>query len=295
MTESTVDFNIPNIGTSQVSENPHHEQQKVFEEPDVAMFDNAPSDVSAWSFFGKIFIWAIVWLCVVALLFWTISVLGNVTWINAGRATTTFKLLLAATWFVVQFIGSVALALMYNIFFSKRYYNFGKMFALIFVSSIIFSLFFTIIYVLYDNINELYVVLWFQVIFWLYTSLNLMDFLSQPNYSASSIMWNNLWCILTVLAYIWIRHLVDFSKWTADMTNEWKLKSVFFLAIFPVILSYTLMILWAELWNAIYYKFYEWWNNPFYLPSLNELREERKKEEVQKAEEEDDDVNVEMK
>jgi hypothetical protein len=31
-----------------------------------------------------------------------------------------------------------------------------------------------------------------------------------------------------------------------------------FLALIPVILSYTLMILGANLWDAIYYKFYEW-------------------------------------
>jgi len=291
MTEPTADFNnIPTIGSSQIWITPNHDQ-KTFEKPDVAMFDNAPSDVSVWSFFGKIFIGLIVWICVVWLLFWTLAALGSVTWTDTGQATTMLKLLLAATWFVVQFIGSIALALMYNIFFSKRYYNFWKMFALIFVSSLIFSLFFTIIYILYDKINDLYIVLWFQVIFGLYVSLNLMDFLSQPNYAASSMMWNNLWCVITVVVYVLIMQSVDFSVWTA----EWiKLKSVFFLAILPVILSYTLMIFWASLWDAIYYKFYEWWNNPFYLPSLNELREERQKEEKEKEEEEED-VNVDMR
>jgi hypothetical protein len=285
--------NIPNIGTSQIWMSPN-QWGKNFDKPDVAMFDNAPSDVSLWSFFGKIFIWFMVWVCVVALLFATLAFLWSVVWTDTGKATTMLKLLLAATWFVVQFVGSVALALMYNIFFSKRYYNFGKMFALIFVSSLIFSLFFTIIYVLYDKINDLYVILWFQVIFWLYVSLNLMDFLSQPNYSASSMMWNNLWCVMTIVVYVLIMQSIDFSQWTAEASDAWKFKSVFFLAILPVILSYTLMIFGASLRDAIYYKFYEWWNNPFYLPSLNELREERKKEEAEKAEDEED-VNVDMK
>ena len=61
-----------------------------------------------------------------------------------------------------------------------------------------------------------------------------------------------------------------------------------------VLLSYSLMILWAWIWDAIYYKFYEWGNNPFYLPSLNELREERQKEEAKKAED-DEEVNVDIK
>ena len=70
--------------------------------------------------------------------------------------------------------------------------------------------------------------------------------------------------------------------------------SSIYVALFSVIISYTLMIFWSEIWNAIYYKLFEWWNNPFYLPSLNELREERKKEEAKKAEN-DEDVNVDIK
>ena len=64
--------------------------------------------------------------------------------------------------------------------------------------------------------------------------------------------------------------------------------------LWSAMLAYTMTVLWAWIWDAIYYKFYEWWNNPFYLPSLNELREERKKEEVKKNEEEEE-VNVEIK
>jgi len=290
MTEPTADFNnIPTIGSSQIWIAPNH-NQKVFEKPDVAMFDNAPNDVSARSFFGKIFIGLIVWICITWLLFAALAFLGSIAKVNTWQSTTMLKILLAATWFIVQFVGSIALALMYNIFFSKRYYNFGKMFALIFASSILFSSFFAIIYILYEDINQLYTILWFQIIFWLYISLNLMDFLSQPNYSASSMIWNNLWCVMTIVAYIWISRL-NFSTWTVENSDE---LPIFFIALFSVILSYTLMIFWASLWDAIYYKFYEWWNNPFYLPSLNELREERQKEEKEKEEEEED-VNVDMR
>ena len=163
------------------------------------------------------------------------------------------------------------------------------MFALIFVSSLIFFVFFLVLYLLYSKINDLYVLLWFQIIFGLYITLNLIDFLSQPNYSASSMLWNTLWCELTVVTYISVTQLVNFTVW-----DNIKLKTVIFLAILPVILAYTLMIIWAWIWDAIYYKFYEWWNNPFYLPSINELREERQKEEKEKEKEEEE-VNVEMK
>lgn len=279
--------NIPTIGSAQLWAD-STQGQKTFEKPDVAMFDNAPSDISLWSFFWKIFIWLMVWICVVALLFWTLAALGSATWSDGEQANPLLRFLLSLVWFIVHFVWSFALALMYNIFFSKRYYNLGKMFALIFVSSLILRLFFIIIYFLYDDIDNLYIILWFQVIFGLYVSLNLMDFLSQPNYSASSMMANNLGCILTVVVYIAVVHYIDLKLWST-------LKSrISLYALLPVLLSYTVMIFWAELWDAIYYKFYEWWNNPFYLPSLNELREERKKEEVEKAEEEED-VNVDMR
>ena len=140
--------NIPTIGSSQIWSNTT-QNQKIFEKPDVAMFDNAPNDISLWSFFGKIFVWLMVWVCVVWLLFWTLAALGSITWSANWQANFMLKILLSIVWFVVHFVWSFALALMYNIFFSKRYYNFGKMLALIFVSSLILWLFFIIIYVLY--------------------------------------------------------------------------------------------------------------------------------------------------
>ena len=279
MTDLAPDLNIPNIGNPQIWVN-SMQNQKTFKKPDIAMFDNAPSDISLWSFFGKIIIWLAVWLCIVALLFWTLTAIGWLTLTDSWNASPILKVLLAVVWFIVQFIWALALALMYNIFFSKRYYNFGKMVGLIFASSIIFFLFFILIYILFEQIDDLYFVLWFQVVFWLYISLNLMDFLSQPNYSASSLLGNTLWCILTIVVYLFVSQKFNLSY-------VW-------ISMLAVIFSYSLMIFWAWLWDAIYYKFYEWWNNPFYLPSLNELREERQKEEVKKAEEEED-VNVDMK
>ena len=110
-----------------------------------------------------------------------------------------------------------------------------------------------------------------------------MDFLSQPNYSASSLMWNTLWCVLSVVAFLWIT--LSINQQASNMIIP---------IIVSTVISYAIMIFGAWVWDGIYYKFYEWWNNPFYLPSMNELREDRQKEETQKAKEEQD-VNVDMK
>jgi hypothetical protein len=277
MTESK-NFEIPPIGSSQIWIDSM--QKKDIKKPDVKIFDNAPNDVTIWSFFGKIFIGVVVWICVAALLFATLTAIWWLTWSDDGNINSILWVLLPVVWFVVWFVWNLVLAWLYNIFFSKRYYNLWKMFGLIFTSSLILFIFFFLIYVLFKDMRSLYTILWFQIIFELFISVNLIDFLSQPNYSASSLMGNTLWCVLSVII-----HLAIVSSITEF--------NILFIVL-SAVLAYTMTIFGAGIWDAIYYKFYEWWSNPFYLPSLNELREERQKEETKKEKEEEE-VNVDMK
>ena len=175
--------------------------------PDVAMFDNAPNDVSIGSFFWKIFLGILVWICVAALLLWWLGLSWITSSSDGDAINKMISVLLPIVWFIAWFVWNLALAWLYNIFFSKRYYNFGKMFWLIFVSSLIIFLFFFAIYSLsyslFDkNVILLYTILWFQIIFELFISINLMDFLSQPNYSASSLIGNTLWFVLAVVMHL---------------------------------------------------------------------------------------------
>ena len=277
MKEATVDLgNIPNIGSSQIWLNPTQNNKG---KPDVAMFDNAPNDVTFWSFFWKILLGIVVWICVAALLFATLSALW---WLGKSEdgANSIIWIILPVVGFIVGFVWNLALALLYNTFFSKRYYSFWKMAGLIFTSSLIIFIFFIIPYLLFNNMWTQYMLLWFQIILELFIAKNLMDFLSQPNYSASSLMWNTLWAILAVIAHVLIIKVIG------DDLN-------ILLIIASSMFAYILTAIWSWIWDAIYYKFYEWWNNPFYLPSLNELREERRIEEIKKSKEEED-VNVDI-
>jgi len=280
---STTDSNlcgISQIGNSQVWFDPIDKSNSM-KKPDISMFDNAPSDVTAWSFFGKILLGIIVWVCVAALLFATLSALWWLTG-SDDSVNSIIWILLPVVGFIVGFVWNLALAWLYNIFFSKRYYSFGKMAWLIFASSLIIFIFFFVPYLLFmGNMIALYTMLWFQIIFQLFISKNLIDFLSQPNYSASSLMWNTLWGVLAVVVHL------------AIVSTMWKDVNIL-LIIASAMVSYVMIAIWSWIWDAIYYKFYEWWNNPFYLPSLNELREERKREEERKAKEEED-VNVDIK
>ena len=144
-------WEIPPIGGNQVWLSPQKNVKEVGK-PDVAMFDNAPNDVSIWSFFGRIFIGAIVWVCVAALLFGTFALwgIGAEEWV----ANPLSRILLPVMGFIACFVWNLALAWLYNIFFSKRYYNFSKMFGLIFISSILILPLFIIIFAVYQFINN---------------------------------------------------------------------------------------------------------------------------------------------
>ena len=273
-------WEIPTIWSSQ---NLLNQAQWTAKKPDVAMFDNAPCDVTAWSFFWKIVIWVIVWICVAALLFASLSAVGWLTDSENNSVNSMLWIILPVIWFIVWFVWNLTLAGLYNVFFSNKYYNFWKMFGLIFASSLIIFIFFLPPYFLYKDIHSLYTLMWFQIILELFISKNLIDFMSQPNYSASSLMWNTLWAVLAVVLHLLIISLSD-----TDINH-------FLLYIIAsAIVTYIIVVIWSWVWDAIYYKFYEWWNNPFYLPSLNELREERRKEEVKKKLEEEE-INIDVK
>ncbi len=271
-------WEVPQIGNSQIWFNSMSNSSNM-KKPDISMFDNAPSDVTAWSFFGKILLGIVVWICVAALLFATLSALWWLTG-SEDSVNSIIWVLLPVVGFIVGLVWNLALAWLYNIFFSKRYYSFGKMAGLIFASSLIILIFFFVPYLLYmDNMTALYTMLWFQIIFELFIAKNLIDFLSQPNYSASSLMWNTLWAILAIVVHLLLINTGNFN---------------ILLIIGSAVLAYLMTVIWSWIRDAVYYKFYEWGNNPFYLPSLNELREERRKEEIKKAKE-DEDVNVDIK
>jgi hypothetical protein len=131
-------WDISPIWSTQVWQN-SIQNPKDLKKPDISMFDNAPNDVTAWSFFGKIILGAIVWVCVAALLFATLSALWWLTSSDDNSLNSIIWVLLPVVGFVVGFVWNLALALLYNIFFSKRYYSFSKMAGLIFTSSLIIT------------------------------------------------------------------------------------------------------------------------------------------------------------
>jgi len=110
-----------------------------------------------------------------------------------------------------------------------------------------------------------------------------MDFLSHPNYAASSLMGNLVGFMLSCTVYF----AVAMGALKNDATGT------LILLISPSLIGYTVTLFGSSVWDMIYYKLFERGNNPFYLPSLSELRREEQ-EEIKKQEKLNEEINVEL-
>jgi hypothetical protein len=210
---------------------------------------------------------------------------GGLIGSESGAPSGILGILLAGIGFIAGMLGNMGLALLYNLFFSKRYYTLGKMFGLIFTSSIIIFVLSVPLYFLFTSgVATLFTILGFQILFSFYITSNLIEFLAQPNYSASSLVGNTIGFVLSVVVYLAIVMGIQ----AVELNSQ-----IFLFMLLPTIVGYPVILLGLGIWDAIYYKFFEWGSNPFYLQSLAELRKERQ-EEVEEEAKSREEVNVEI-
>jgi hypothetical protein len=235
-------------------------------------------------FFGKTFIGIVVGICISAIFFGMLSAIGG--FLGGGDSPSPILgILLAGIGFVAGMLGNMGLALLYNLFFSKRYYALGKMFGLIFTSSIvIFILTIPLYFLFQQDVGTVFTIFGIQIIFSFFITSNLIEFLAQPNYSASSMMGNLLGFMLSTVIYLAI---------VMGLPKEQIVDNLFLFMIVPPLVGYTVIIAGLGIWDAIYYKFFEWGNNPFYLRSAGELSKERQ-EEIEQEKKYKEEVNVEI-
>lgn len=128
------------------------------------------------------------------------------------------------------------------------------------------------------------------VLFVVYVSLSLflsfsqIEFVVNPNYSASSLIGNvlGLCLCLVVMGMLWVPAHASVDK-TRPYMLIWQ----------STLIAFPLMILGQGLWEIVYAKIYENGANPFYLPSKAELDTETILEH-QAEEQTQESVNVEI-
>jgi hypothetical protein len=241
--------------------------------------------VTLGGFFGKIVIGGIIGACIALLFFAILSAVGGILGSENGNPSAILGIMLAFIGFIAGMLGNMGLALLYNLFFSKRYYALGKMFGLIFTSSIVIFILTVPLYFLFQgNVGTAFTIFGVQIIFSFFITSNLIEFLAHPNYSASSMMGNLLGFMLSIVIYL---------GFVIKLPPDKIVDNLPLLMVLPPLLGYTIIIAGLGIWDAVYYKLFEWGNNPFYLRSLSELSKERQAE-IQAAEKEGESVNVEV-
>lgn len=234
-------------------------------------FFNEPSNLTWRQLVGKVAIGILIWGVIAALLFVILSFIGGMFttafWAQLGTTVNPMlSLILLFIGFLSTFIGNIGIGGIYSLFYSRKYYNTSKMFGLLFLTNGILFFFLAPIYIIFANqIDILFLVLWFHVLFSVFVSAAQIEFSTNPNYSASALMGNVLWFVLAFFLYA----LIYKMSWSAEVQQK-----IYLFMLVPPVVGYGLIPFGSGIREKIYYKFYEIGNNGLYIPSVTEVDEE---------------------
>lgn len=257
---------------------------------------NAPSTIGGWALLGKIIIGVIVWILMAVLFYVLFLTVGGLLWWWGAEGGLSWAGLLdneesqfawiisLFLWFVVSFVGNLFLMVIYTFFFSGRYKDIWKTVWLLLLTNGILAIGMAVIFLMFKDIKNASVV-WFVLYVCLATFLSTcqMEFVVNPNYSASSLMG----CCLGFCISISVLTVMLVPSLNQSVNNTSSQMMIFLTPI----LVFPLMILGQGLWDIVYGKFYELGANPFYLKSRAELDTEALLEE-QKQEYDREEVTV---
>lgn len=242
-----------------------------------------PFNPTGWEILLKTIIWLIIWLIISFLIFiilisiWEIfrQAFSNFWTHSINTTSPLIPLILIVIWFVTCFLWSVFISWIYNLMNSDKYYDLTKMFKISLSLNVIIFFIFVWLYILfYNNMDLLYMILAFHVIFSIFINASMIESMTNPNYTWVYMIWATMWICLSILIFAIVFKLSD---------SQFKEAKVYLITL-PPLLWYTLIPLCISLWEKMYFKFYEMGNNFLYLPTLWE---------IMIGEEEQDDVNVE--
>ncbi len=202
--------------------------------------------------------------------------------LTAGQALNPLiPLIFVIIAFITTFIGNVLLWGVYNLFYSTKYYDLGKMFSMSLLSNVLIFFVFTPLYLLfYNNINGLFTVLGFHILFAIFACYTHVEILTNPNYSSSHLIGSTIWVSVSALIFLVLVKTGTNAEWATPKQ---------LLILLPSVIWYVIIPFFHDLWEKIYYKFYENGNDFLYLPTLQEIQ---KQEEVMQEDVTDEDITV---
>lgn len=238
-----------------------------------------PANPSAMWLMWKTLIWVIIWILIAFFIFVMLMVFGWLFY-EAIRMTVSWNvwanpvlpLIIMIIAFIAALLWNILVAVIYNLFFNYKYYDIWKMLSLSSIINILIFFIVAAIYLIYNkNPEVLLLILAFHIFFAVFISYIIMETSTNPNYAWVHIIWATIWVTISVFIFLVAYKSVNVSVWV------W-IERLF---ILPPILSYIIIPLFHWLREKLYYKFYEWWNNFLYIPSLDEVMvDEEEVEEV---------------
>ena len=257
---------------------------------------NAPSTISGWALLWKIGIGLVVWALMAVVYFTLAGILGTLMW-GSWEVTSSGLWFLTSEnqfawivnlllWFVIAFVWNLVLMVIYTFFFSGKYTDVGKTVGLLLLTNGILSVGIAVVFLMFKDLpNASIVVFVLYVCLATFVSSCQIEFVVNPNYSASALMW----CCLGFCVSIMVLSALLGPSLQSNVNTD----SAKTLMLLTPLLAFPLMILWQGLWDVVYGKIYETGSNPFYLPSRAELDTETLLEqEKQELEHEEVTVNI---
>lgn len=233
-----------------------------------------PNYNSGWQVLAKWAIWLWVGLVIAFLLFIILMTFG---WLfdgalenniqSAGMSTVNplMPFIFVIIAFIATFVGNTALAWTYNLFYSTKYYDLGKMFSISMLSNVLIFFVFIPLYLLNSSsIVSLFAVLGFHIIFAIFTSYTHIEILTNPNYSSSHLIGSTIGIAVSSVLVLIIQAALKDTNGNPSR----------FILLFPPIIWYVFIPFIHALWEKIYYRFYENGNDFLYLPTLQEMTQQ---------------------
>ena len=233
---------------------------------------NAPSSISGRSLIGKVILGLVIWAIMSVVLFFVMSLFGLTLQGSAG-ATSGVGITSSVhplAWLILLFLGlliTVAgnqlLLFVFGALYSEKYRQKAKTSGLLLLSNTILFAMMIGLFVIFQDMSGAPALLFaFYVCFALFISFAQMEFVVNPNYSASSLAGCTIGFMISLI--------VLGAMWKASH-NDVETSSQYMVVLVACLVSFPLMIFGQGLWEIVYAKVYETGANPFYLPSQAEL------------------------
>ena len=122
-------------------------------------------------------------------------------------------LILIVIAFIGTVVGMILIAGIFNLLYTDKYYDMGKMFSLTLLINVILFVLFIPLYALFaGNIDELFFILALHIIFGVFVSYTAMEMTTNPNYSAVHLIGTAMGLTLSVLIFGIGYKLIDVTQ-----------------------------------------------------------------------------------